>query len=87
MLYYILDADTCFRFRYPAWVASKGVTEDKEWPLWAMLLVAFLVLAAVLWIPVVAICRYPLHLQTSIHCQFVLYINVGTIFYCLFLGF
>lgn len=44
--------------RYPAWVASQGVTEMKEWPLWALLLIASLVIAAVLWIPAVAICRY-----------------------------
>ncbi|XP_054288933.1 sodium- and chloride-dependent transporter XTRP3-like [Macrosteles quadrilineatus] len=42
---------------YPAWVASKGVTETREWPVWALLLIGCLVLAAVLWIPGVAICR------------------------------
>ncbi|KAG8247101.1 hypothetical protein J6590_069161 [Homalodisca vitripennis] len=46
---------------YPAWVASKGITETKEWPLWAMLLIGSLVLAAVLWIPAIAICRQVLH--------------------------
>ncbi|XP_069687913.1 sodium-dependent neutral amino acid transporter B(0)AT3 [Periplaneta americana] len=42
---------------YPAWVASKGVTERHEWPLWALVLIAFLILISVLWIPVVAVCR------------------------------
>ncbi|XP_063220725.1 sodium-dependent neutral amino acid transporter B(0)AT3 [Bacillus rossius redtenbacheri] len=42
---------------YPAWVASKGETERHEWPVWALVLIAFLVLISVLWIPVVALCR------------------------------
>jgi solute carrier family 6 amino acid/orphan transporter-like 15/16/17/18/20 len=42
---------------YPAWVASKGITERHEWPLWALILIAFLILISVLWIPVVGICR------------------------------
>ncbi|KAJ9595050.1 hypothetical protein L9F63_013647, partial [Diploptera punctata] len=42
---------------YPAWVASKGITERHEWPLWALILIAVLILISVLWIPVVAICR------------------------------
>lgn len=42
---------------YPAWVASKGFTERHEWPVWALFLIAILILASVLWIPVVAICR------------------------------
>ncbi|XP_046465289.1 sodium-dependent neutral amino acid transporter B(0)AT3 isoform X1 [Neodiprion pinetum] len=43
---------------YPAWIASKGITEIHEWPLWALLLIAFLISASVLWIPGVALCRY-----------------------------
>ncbi|XP_025602543.2 sodium-dependent neutral amino acid transporter B(0)AT3 [Athalia rosae] len=43
---------------YPAWVASKGVTERHEWPVWALVLIAVLILASVLWIPAVALCRY-----------------------------
>ncbi|KAL1129026.1 hypothetical protein AAG570_013558 [Ranatra chinensis] len=43
---------------YPAWVPSQGVTVKKEWPLWAFFLIGFLVLVAVLWIPIVAVCRY-----------------------------
>lgn len=43
---------------YPAWVASKGVTERQEWPAWAIVLIAVLILASVLWIPAVAIFRY-----------------------------
>ncbi|XP_067004246.1 sodium-dependent neutral amino acid transporter B(0)AT3 isoform X1 [Anabrus simplex] len=42
---------------YPAWVSSKGVTERHEWPVWALVLIAVLILVSVLWIPVVAICR------------------------------
>lgn len=43
---------------YPAWVASKGITEKHEWPVWALGLIGVLILASVLWIPAVAICRY-----------------------------
>ncbi|XP_016844202.1 sodium-dependent neutral amino acid transporter B(0)AT3 isoform X1 [Nasonia vitripennis] len=43
---------------YQAWVASKGVTERQEWPAWALVLIAVLILASILWIPIVAICRY-----------------------------
>lgn len=42
---------------YPAWVASKGITEKHEWPVWALVLIGILILASVLWIPTVAICR------------------------------
>ncbi|KOC64513.1 Sodium-dependent neutral amino acid transporter B(0)AT2 [Habropoda laboriosa] len=42
---------------YPAWVASKGITEKHEWPVWALVLIGVLILASVLWIPTVAICR------------------------------
>lgn len=42
---------------YPAWIAKDGVTERKEWPAWAIVLVLFVILASVLWIPIVAICR------------------------------
>ncbi|XP_044735984.1 sodium-dependent neutral amino acid transporter B(0)AT3 [Chrysoperla carnea] len=42
---------------YPAWVKRDGVTEFHEWPVWAIVLVLVLILASVLWIPVVAICR------------------------------
>ncbi|KPI97171.1 Sodium-dependent neutral amino acid transporter B(0)AT2 [Papilio xuthus] len=43
---------------YDAWIASEGDTERKSWPVWAVLLVIVLVLASVLWIPGLAICRY-----------------------------
>ncbi|KAI4501707.1 hypothetical protein M0802_003042 [Mischocyttarus mexicanus] len=43
---------------YPAWVSSLGTTERREWPVWALILIGILILASVLWIPVVAICRY-----------------------------
>ncbi|XP_023246286.1 sodium-dependent neutral amino acid transporter B(0)AT2-like [Copidosoma floridanum] len=42
---------------YQAWVPSKGITERHEWPFWALMLIAFLILASILWIPAVAICR------------------------------
>lgn len=42
---------------YDAWIRSAGDTERKTWPVWAVLLVLVLVLASVLWIPVVAIAR------------------------------
>ena len=43
---------------YPAWVSSKGVTERQSWPTWCIFLIAFLILISVIWIPLVAICRY-----------------------------
>ena len=43
---------------YPAWVASTGETVPKEWPFWAILLACLLVTVAVIWIPLVAICRF-----------------------------
>ncbi|XP_014225749.1 sodium-dependent neutral amino acid transporter B(0)AT3 isoform X2 [Trichogramma pretiosum] len=42
---------------YQAWVAEKGITERLEWPTWALVLIAVLILASILWIPVVGICR------------------------------
>ena len=42
---------------YQAWVPSKGVTEKHEWPMWSLVLITILILASILWIPVVAICR------------------------------
>ncbi|KAI5721345.1 hypothetical protein M8J77_019522 [Diaphorina citri] len=42
---------------YSAWNAEKGITETKEWPGWALLLIAFLIFVSVLWIPLVAILR------------------------------
>lgn len=45
---------------YPAWVSSRGVTERHEWPVWALVLIAILILTSVLWIPAVAICRLAL---------------------------
>ncbi|KAJ8877946.1 hypothetical protein PR048_022409 [Dryococelus australis] len=50
---------------YPAWVASKGETERHEWPVWALVLIAFLVLISVLWIPAVAICSITDIITTS----------------------
>lgn len=43
---------------YAAWVPSLGTTERHDWPVWALFLIAFLILVSVLWIPAVAICRY-----------------------------
>uniref|UniRef100_A0A8D8MEV7 Transporter n=1 Tax=Cacopsylla melanoneura TaxID=428564 RepID=A0A8D8MEV7_9HEMI len=42
---------------YAAWNAEKGITETKEWPTWALLMIAFLIFVSVLWIPLVAILR------------------------------
>nr|XP_024215877.1 sodium-dependent neutral amino acid transporter B(0)AT3 [Halyomorpha halys] len=42
---------------YPAWAADLGETVPHEWPLWAILLACLLVTVAVIWIPLVAICR------------------------------
>lgn len=42
---------------YDAWIRSEGDTVRKTWPIWAVLLVLVLVLASVLWIPGLAICR------------------------------
>lgn len=42
---------------YPAWIASEGRSENREWPVWAIVLIAILVLISVMWIPLVAICR------------------------------
>lgn len=43
---------------YQAWVASTGITEKHDWPTWALFLIVVLILASILWIPAVAICRY-----------------------------
>lgn len=42
---------------YQTWVPNKGTTERQEWPTWALVLIFILILASVLWIPVVAIFR------------------------------
>lgn len=42
---------------YDAWVPNLGVTKKQDWPVWAMVLSACLILVSVLWIPLVAICR------------------------------
>jgi len=42
---------------YEAWVSSAGTTERRNWPTWALVLIAVLILCSVLWIPGVAICR------------------------------
>ncbi|XP_059468506.1 sodium-dependent neutral amino acid transporter B(0)AT3 [Neocloeon triangulifer] len=42
---------------YDAWVFSEGTTERHNWPTWSIVLILTLILASVLWIPVVAICR------------------------------
>ncbi|XP_034251306.1 sodium-dependent neutral amino acid transporter B(0)AT3 [Thrips palmi] len=48
---------------YAAWVAEKGVTERHEWPVWALVLIAILILVSVLWIPVVCVARmFDLHI-------------------------
>lgn len=42
---------------YSAWIASAGETTWKQWPVWAIVLIIFLILASTLWIPGVAIAR------------------------------
>ncbi|XP_067636970.1 sodium-dependent neutral amino acid transporter B(0)AT3 [Eurosta solidaginis] len=42
---------------YPAWIASKGFTEQLEWPHWCIVIAFFLILSSILWIPIVAILR------------------------------
>ncbi|XP_074116113.1 sodium-dependent neutral amino acid transporter B(0)AT3 [Cotesia typhae] len=42
---------------YQTWVPNKGTTERQEWPTWALVLIFILILASVLWIPMVAIFR------------------------------
>ena len=49
---------------YPAWIAAKGITEDKPWPAWCILLMVLLIGASVIWIPLVAICRYGLKIKS-----------------------
>uniref|UniRef100_T1J242 Transporter n=1 Tax=Strigamia maritima TaxID=126957 RepID=T1J242_STRMM len=42
---------------YEVWVASEGSTTAKEWPIWANVVIAFLILLSVLWIPGIAIAQ------------------------------
>lgn len=58
---------------YPAWVANKGITERHEWPVWALVLIAILILTSVLWIPAVAICRLVLILKLSEKKSYILF--------------
>lgn len=43
---------------YPAWIASKGMTENMEWPHWCIVIAFILILSSILWIPIVAFLRY-----------------------------
>lgn len=43
---------------YQAWIASKGETEWREWPGWAVFLIVFLIAVSILWIPSLAILRW-----------------------------
>ncbi|XP_022911311.1 sodium-dependent neutral amino acid transporter B(0)AT3 [Onthophagus taurus] len=43
---------------YPAWIASEGKTERHSWPVWAIVLISVVILISVIWIPLVAICRF-----------------------------
>lgn len=47
---------------YEAWISSEGKTEKHNWPVWAILLIIFLVLVSILWIPGTAICRWDFQL-------------------------
>lgn len=42
---------------YLAWVPELGSTRHLEWPAWAQVLIAFLVLMTALWIPGIALAR------------------------------
>lgn len=42
---------------YLAWVAETGTTRHLEWPPWAQVLIAILVLVSALWIPGIAVAR------------------------------
>lgn len=42
---------------YPAWVAELGRTEKQEWPHWCIFAAVMLIGVAILWIPLVAVCR------------------------------
>ena len=42
---------------YAAWDAGKGVAFEKDWPIWAQVLIGVLICMSVLWIPIVAILR------------------------------
>ncbi|XP_018336762.1 sodium-dependent neutral amino acid transporter B(0)AT3 [Agrilus planipennis] len=42
---------------YDAWVASKGVTERREWPHWSLGLIIFLIVISIMWIPLTAMLR------------------------------
>uniref|UniRef100_A0A1A9W244 Transporter n=1 Tax=Glossina brevipalpis TaxID=37001 RepID=A0A1A9W244_9MUSC len=42
---------------YPAWIASKGMTEKMEWPYWCIVIAFILIFSSILWIPIVAILR------------------------------
>lgn len=46
---------------YLAWVAEAGTTRHLDWPPWAQVLIAVLVLVSALWIPGIALARYTLH--------------------------
>lgn len=43
---------------YPAWIGSKGSTENMEWPHWCVVIAFLLIFSSILWIPIVAILRY-----------------------------
>lgn len=42
---------------YPAWIPTKGVTEQMEWPNWCIVIAFILIFSSILWIPIVAILR------------------------------
>ncbi|KAL5274866.1 SLC6A19 family protein [Megaselia abdita] len=43
--------------KYPAWNSTEGNTEQKDWPHWCVVFAFCLILGAILWIPIVAMCR------------------------------
>lgn len=56
---------------YPAWDASTGATNKVEWPHWCIVLAVFLILVSVLWIPIVAICRFVFNWTILFHGDFI----------------
>jgi len=46
-----------YKFVFSKWVAEAGTTRHLDWPPWAQVLIAFLVLISALWIPGVALAR------------------------------
>lgn len=42
---------------YPVWQSNTGVTSNEEWPTWCIIAAICLIGVAIIWIPLVAVCR------------------------------